>query len=78
MKTEQELDIRVKGGRKEGVFVMHFFCSGIAQSVSFVSTRDRQSDGEKVNMSCDRWKAEDSVLFFIYTPVFSSQFNKHK
>ena len=46
--------------------------------LSFVSTRDRQSDGEKVNISCDRWKAEDNVLFFIYTPVFSSQFNKHK
>ena len=35
MKAEQELDIRIKGQRKEEVFVMHFFCSGIAQSVSF-------------------------------------------
>ena len=26
----QESDVRTKGRRKEEVFVMHFFCSGIA------------------------------------------------
>ena len=35
IKAEQELDIRIKGRRKEEVFVMHFFCSGIAQNVFF-------------------------------------------
>ena len=35
IKAEQELDIRIKGRRKEKVFVRHFFCSGIAQNVSF-------------------------------------------
>jgi len=25
----------------------------------------------KVDMNGDRWKAEDSVLFFIYTPVIT-------
>ena len=25
---------------------------------------------KKVDMSGDRWKAEDNVMFFIYTPVF--------
>ena len=26
---------------------------------------------KKVDMSGDRWKAEDSVMFFIYTPIFT-------
>ena len=34
MEEEQELDIRIKSWRKEGVFEMHFFCSGITQNVS--------------------------------------------
>lgn len=36
MKEEQELDVRIKGQRKEEVFVMHHFCSGITQNVSFL------------------------------------------
>jgi len=34
MIEEQELDVRIKSWRKEEVFVMHFFCSGITQNVS--------------------------------------------
>ena len=34
MKVEQELDVRIKGRRKEEV-VMHFFYSGITQNVCF-------------------------------------------
>jgi len=46
MKVEQELDIRIKGQRKEEVFVVHFFYSGITQNGSFIFMRDRQCDGE--------------------------------
>ena len=47
VKVEQELDIRIKGRRKEKVFEIHFFCSGITQNVfSFVFMRDEQSDRE--------------------------------
>ena len=50
------------------VFVMHFFCLGITQNVSFFCfLRDRQSNGE----SGDGSKAKESVLFFIYTPVIT-------
>ena len=36
MKGEQESDIRIKGRRKEEVFEILFFCSGITQNVSFL------------------------------------------
>ena len=36
LKEERELDIRIKGWRKEEVFEMHFFCSVITQNVSFL------------------------------------------
>jgi len=36
MKEEQELDVRIKGQRKEEVFVMHFCCLGITQNVFFL------------------------------------------
>ena len=58
MKAEQELDIRIKGRKKEKVFVMHFFCSGIAQNVYFyfIFMSDRQSDGGKcVGESGHEW-----------------------
>ena len=42
-KEEQELDIRIKGRRKEEAFEMHFFCSGIMQNISL---RDKRSDEE--------------------------------
>jgi len=32
----QDLGVRIKGWRKEEVFVMHFFGSGITQDVSFL------------------------------------------
>ena len=35
MKEEQELNIRIKGWRKEEVVEIHFFCSGITQNLSF-------------------------------------------
>ena len=37
---------------KEEVFVMDFFCSGIAWNVSFVSLRDRQGDDETCVEGC--------------------------
>jgi len=46
MKVEQGLGVGITGWRKEEVFVMHFFCSGITQNLSFVSMSDRQSDRE--------------------------------
>ena len=52
-KEEQELDIRIKGRRKEEAFEMHFFCSGIMQNVSL---RDRRSDEETcVKGSGHKW-----------------------
>jgi len=35
VKVEQELDIGIKGRRKEKVFEILLFCSGITQNVSF-------------------------------------------
>ena len=35
VKVEQEVHIGVKGRRKEKVFEIHFFCSGITQNVFF-------------------------------------------
>lgn len=47
MKAKQESDIRIKGRREEEVFVMHLFIKGQCRMFfSFVSVRDRQSDGE--------------------------------
>ena len=55
MKVEQESDIRIKDRRKKEVFEMHFFVKR-QRRVSFVSMRDRQSDGERcVEESCHEW-----------------------
>ena len=75
VKVEQELDIRIKGRRKGKVFEIHFFCSGIAQNVFLLflwgMNKAIGRHAWKVNMSGECWKAEESVLFFIYTPVIT-------
>ena len=56
---------------------MNFFCSGIMQNVSFfyfltgIDKVIRRHVWKKVEMSGDCRKAEDSVLFSIYTPAIT-------
>ena len=69
MQVALESDIRIKGRREKEVFVMNFFCSRITQSVSFVwllwgiDTVRRRHGWTEVDMSGDRWKVVESVLF---------------
>ena len=47
LKEERELDIRIKGWRKEEVFEMHFFCSVITQNVSFLCFPEARQSNEE-------------------------------
>ena len=68
VKAEQELDIRIKG-----LWDAFLLLRDNAECfLSFASLRDRQSDEETcLDTGGDRWRDEDSVLFFIYTPVIT-------
>ena len=67
MKAGRQLGTEIKGGRKKEVWLCISFVQGQHKMfLSFTSTRDSQSKGEKgveeSGMSGDCYKAEDSIM----------------
>ena len=69
---------------EEEVFVMHIFSSRDNAECFFllflwgIDKVAGRHAWKKADMSGGRWAAEDSIMFFIHTPVFTVSFGKQE